>query len=128
MNRTLVRRTLTTSAATVAIIGLAAGPASAHFCFKTDVNERAAQGMAGSANWVSFSEIAAQELPGLCPEGVALVAEAAGATPDTLINGHGTMAGGTLKKGPDAGNKAISHLDFAALEAAVPSAMEACAG
>jgi hypothetical protein len=124
---TPTRRALITTIAALAFVGIAAGPSAAHFCFKTSVNERAAAGMAGSSNWVKFSDIAAEELPGLCPAGVAYVANAAGATPDTLIDGHGTMAGGTLRKGADAGNKAISYLDIDALLASVEDAYELCA-
>jgi hypothetical protein len=127
MNK-LLRRALMTGAAAVAIVGLATGPANAHFCFKTSLNAKAAQGMAGSANWVSFGSLAAEFLPGLCEEGIEYIATAAGATPSTLINTHGTMAGGTLKKGEDSGTPAISHLDFEALDAAVPGAFELCAG
>jgi hypothetical protein len=122
----LRRRALTTSVATAAIFAFGVGQANAHFCFKTELNARAAQGMAGSANWVSFSDLAFQ-ITGLCPEGIEILADAAGATTSTLINGHGLMAGGTLKKGPDAGNKAISHLDFEGIDAATPAAEEACA-
>jgi cytochrome c-type biogenesis protein CcmE len=121
----LVRRLATTGIAAVAVLALTAGPASAHFCFKTNLNERAAQGQAGSANWVSFHDVAF-EMTGLCDEGIAILAAAGGATPDTLINGHGVMAGGTLRKGADSGTKSISHLDFAAIEAAMPAAIDAC--
>ncbi|HET7736930.1 MAG TPA: hypothetical protein VFK52_13205 [Nocardioidaceae bacterium] len=121
-----VRRITTVAVAAGATLAMAAGPAAAHFCFKTELNERAAAGMSGSANWVSFGDLAAQ-VTGLCPAGVQVLADAAGVTTDTLINGHGTMAGGTLRKGPDAGNKAISHLDFAAIEGAEEDAIAACA-
>ena len=47
-------------------------------------------------------------------------------TTETLINGHGLMAGGTLMK-ESGGNKAISHLDFEGIDAAFPAAAEACA-
>jgi hypothetical protein len=123
----LARRLGAAVIATTAAIALAAGPASAHFCFKTSLNERAAQGMAGSANWVSFHDLAF-EFTGLCDAGIAILAEAGGATPDTLINGHGTMAGGTLRKGEDSGTPAISHLDFEAIDAAIPAAAAACGG
>ncbi len=126
MSGKAIRRGLASGVATLGLVALVAGSAGAHFCFKTNLNPNAAAGMAGSANWVSFADIAAQELPDLCPAGVEFIANAAGATPETLINGHGTMAGGTLKKGPDSGNKAISHLDFEALEAAIPEAFELC--
>jgi hypothetical protein len=125
MRLTSARRIATAGVATVAAVVLAAAPASAHFCFKTQLNERAAQGMAGSANWVSFEELAF-EFTGLCDEGIAILAEAGGVTTDTLINGHGLMAGGTLKKGEDSGNKAISHLDFESIDAAFPEAAAAC--
>ncbi|GAA1606881.1 hypothetical protein GCM10009789_71500 [Kribbella sancticallisti] len=127
MNK-LLRRALMTGAGAVAVLGLAVGPANAHFCFKTNLNAKAAQGQAGSANWVPFGELAAEFLPGLCPAGIEHLATAAGATPSTLINTHGTMAGGTLKKGADSGTKSISHLDFEALDAAVPDAFALCAG
>jgi hypothetical protein len=126
MNK-LLRRALMTGAGAVAIVGLATGPANAHFCFKTNLNAKAAQGMAGSANWVSFGSLAAEFLPGLCQEGIEHIATAAGATPSTLINGHGLMASGTLKKGAGAGTPSISHLDFEALDAAIPGAFALCA-
>jgi len=126
MRLTSARRIATAGIATVAAVVLAAAPASAHFCFKTQLNERAAEGMAGSANWVSFEELAF-EFTGLCDEGIAILAEAGGVTTDTLINGHGLMAGGTLRKGEDSGNKAISHLDFEGIDAAFPEAAAACA-
>ncbi|UUZ58053.1 hypothetical protein [Nocardioides sp. B-3] len=126
MGKTLVRRSITTGIATFAAIAVAAGPASAHFCFKTNLNDKAAEGMAGSANWMSFHD-PAFEFTGLCDAGIEVPADAAGASSDTLINSHGTMAGGTLRKGPDAGTKSISHLDFEAIDAAFPAAAAACA-
>ena len=117
-----VRRALMSGVATVASVALVARPASAHFCFKD--NARAAEGMAGSANWVSFGALAF-EFTGLCTEGIQILADAGGVTTDTLINGHGLMAGGTLKK-ESGGNKAISHLDFEGIDAALPAAAAAC--
>ena len=128
MGMKLRRRLATTGIGAIAVLALTAGPASAHFCFKTNLNERAAEGQAGSANWVSFEETALEFFPGLCEEGIEILAAAGGATPDTLINGHGTMAGGTLRKGPDSGTKSISHLDFDGIDAATSEALEACEG
>lgn len=125
MGTRFVRRVVTTGIATVAAVALAAAPADAHFCFKTNLNERAAQGMAGSSNWVTFHDLAF-EFTGLCDDGIEILAEAGGVTVDTLINSHGTMAGGTLRKGADAGTKSISHLDFDAIDAAFPVAADAC--
>jgi hypothetical protein len=124
MRLTHARRIGTATIATVAAVVLAAAPASAHFCFKTELNERAAQGMAGSNNWVPF-EVLAFEFTGLCDAGIEVLAEAGGVTTDTLINGHGLMAGGTLRKA-ESGNKAISHLDFEAIDAAMGEAIAAC--
>ena len=124
MRLTHARRIGTATIATVAAVVLAAAPASAHFCFKTELNERAAQGMAGSNNWVPF-EVLAFEFTGLCDAGIEVLAEAGGVTTDTLINGHGLMAGGTLRKA-ESGNKAISHLDFEAIDAATGEAIAAC--
>jgi hypothetical protein len=121
----ILRRAAVLTVATGAALVMAAGPASAHFCYKNHVNENAAAGMAGSANWVPVGVIAAEET-GLCPAGVDVLLDAAGVTADTLINTHGTMAGGTLRKADGGGNKAISHLDFAAIEAAMPDAIAAC--
>jgi hypothetical protein len=75
-------------------------------------------GRAGSKGFVSFGVIAASE--GFCPAGAEVLADAVGVTTSTLINAHGVMAG------PTDGNRAISHLDFAALEAAIPAATAAC--
>jgi hypothetical protein len=121
----LLRRAVMTSVATVGIFGLAVGQASAHFCFKENLNEKAAQKIGKSANWVSFGDLAF-EFTGLCPEGIEILAEGGGVTTSTMINTHGTMAGGTLKKGPDAGTKSISYIDFAGLEAAEDDAIAAC--
>ena len=122
----LVRRLATTGIAAAAAVVLGAGPASAHFCFKTNLNERAAQGMAGSSNWVSFHDLAF-EFTGLCDAGIEVLADAGGATPETLINSHGTMAGGTLQDG-EGGTPSISHLDFEAIDAATEDAVAACGG
>lgn len=105
----------------------AAGPASAHFCFKTNRNETSTAAIAGSNNWMSFADIARQEIPGICDAAIAHIAAAAGASPDVMIHTHSVMAGGTLKKGEAAGTPSISHLDFAALEAAIPDGLALCA-
>jgi hypothetical protein len=108
----LVRRLSTVAAATVAVVALTASAASAHFCYFNNPNPNAQAGRAGSNGFVSFGVVAAQET-GLCAAGIEVLADAAGVTTDTLINAHGVMAG------PTDGNKAISHLDFGAIEAAL---------
>ncbi|MGH3480381.1 MAG: hypothetical protein ACRDQD_26545 [Nocardioidaceae bacterium] len=96
-----------------------AAPASAHFCYKNHLTPRAAAGMANSQGFATFGEVAFEQT-GLCPAGVQVLADAAGVTTATPINLHATMAGGT------SGNPAISHLDFAAIDAAFPDAVDAC--
>ncbi len=119
----LIRRSLITGVSAVAMVALAAGPASAHFCYKNDVNAKAASGMAGSSNWMSFHDYAYAGTGGtLCEDGIAYVAEAAGVSLGTLINGNGMMAG------PTGGNKAIGQMDFGAIVGALPYAYEGVCG
>ena len=125
MIKTGVRRLLTAGAATVAVMVFSAGPASAHFCYFTEPNVRAELGRAGSQGFASFGDLAV-EFTGLCPAGVEILADAAGVTTGTMIHAHAVMAGGTLKKGPAASPKPISHLDFDAIDAAFPAASAAC--
>lgn len=117
------RRPLTILAGAAAALVVAAGPASAHFCYHNDLTPQAAAGMAGSQGYVSFGALAA-EFTGLCPAGIDVLAAAGGVTTDTLINAHGLMAGGLEKQGRS--NKAIGHLDFGAVEAAFDDAAAAC--
>ncbi len=114
----LVRRLSTIAAVAAATVVLTATSASAHFCYFNNPNPNADAGRAGSNGFVSFGAIAASE--GFCPAGAEILADATGVTTSTLINAHGVMAG------PTGGNKPISHLDFAALEAAIPAAAAAC--
>lgn len=116
----MFRRVMTTSAAVVAAIALAAGPASAHFCYKKDVNTKAWVGMYGSNGWLRIGDLAAAEF-GLCDAGIEAFAAGIGATPDTLINAHGLMAG------PTGGNRAIGQLDFSNFEGALEDGFAACA-
>jgi hypothetical protein len=60
-----------------------------------------------------------------CDAAIDYIAAASGATADTMINAHAVMAGGTLRKASP-GNPAISHLDFEALEAAIPGGLALC--
>lgn len=117
-----------TGAATVlaGVMALAAaGPAAAHFCFKTNRNATSAAAIANSNGWISFADIARIEIPGICDAAIDYIAAASGATGDTMINAHAVMAGGTLRKASP-GNPAISHLDFEALEAAIPGGLALC--
>ena len=116
----LVRRLSTVAAGAAAAVLLTTTTASAHFCYFSDPNPNGDAGRAGSQGFVPFGVLAAQ-ITGLCPAGVEILATAAGVTTGTLINAHGVMAG------PTDGNKAISHLDFEAIDAAMADAGAACA-
>jgi hypothetical protein len=118
------RRVLTGGIATVATLVLTAAPASAHFCYKNNLTPGAAAGMANSQGFATFGELAF-EFTGLCPAGIEVLADAAGVTTDTPIHAHAVMAGGTLRDG-SSDNPAISHLDFDAIDAAFPDAVDAC--
>ena len=105
--------------ATVAALLVTAVPADAHFCYKNKLTPQAAAGMAKSQGFVTFGEVAF-EFTGLCPDGIQVLADAAGVTTGTPIHARAVMAGGS------GGNPAISHLDFDAIDAAFPDAVAAC--
>jgi hypothetical protein len=115
----LVRRLSIVSGLAAATVALSAGGAFAHECYFTNPNPNAQAGRAGTPAFMSFHDMAYQ-FTGLCDDGIAFAAEAAGITPDTLINTKGMMAG------PTDGNKAIQHLNFGALDAALPTAYGMC--
>ena len=114
-----VRRLSIVSGLAAATVALSAGGAFAHECYFTNPNPHAQAGRAGTPAFMSFHDMAEQYL-GLCEVGIDQLAAAGNITPDTLINTKGMMAG------PTDGNKAIRHLDFAAIDEAVPGALEAC--
>ncbi|HEX7187168.1 MAG TPA: hypothetical protein VF423_03010 [Actinomycetes bacterium] len=112
----------TTSAGVLLIAG--AGSAFAHECFNAKRSANGNAGAAASQGWNTFAEDAAFFFfPGLCDEGIAILADAAGVTPDTPILGNATMASGT----GGAGTPAIHYLDLESLFPAVPDALAACA-
>jgi hypothetical protein len=111
----LLRRVVLTTTATTGIIVLTATSASAHFCYKRDVNPKAAAGMSKSQTWMPLGAIIEMRVPGLCTAGADHIATAFGATTATLINTSGTMAWGNVKQGKS--NPAIGHLDFPDTEA-----------
>ncbi len=125
----LFRRAAVTTGATVAIVALTAGSASAHFCFKRDLNPQAAAKIGDSQGFAPLSELITMFTGVSCDGGVAFLAGALGATPTTLINVKGTMAGGNVKQGKE--NPAIAHLEFPEtdeeFEALIGEAMVLCA-
>lgn len=105
-----IRRTLTTACATVGIVALAGGSASAHYCYRANLNPIAAAANVDNPNWVSLDALIAEFIPGLCPAGATIIRTAFGAPGTALIAQHAVMAGGNEKQGKT--NPAISHLAF----------------
>lgn len=114
-----VRRLSIIAGAAATVVGLSTGSAFAHECYFTNPNPHADAGRAGTPAFMSFHDLAYTYM-GLCDAGIDQLADAAGVSPGTLINTKGMMAG------PTDGNKAIQHLDFAAIDAATPGALETC--
>lgn len=119
-----VRRLSIVAGTAAAAVALSTGSAFAHECYFTNPNPNADAGRSHTPAFMSFHDLAVAyttEMGNtLCDDGIAYAAEAAGITPDTLINMRGMMAG------PTEGNKAIQHVDFRTVEAAMPDAYEEC--
>jgi hypothetical protein len=113
--------TVTAAAATAVVLGTSS--ASAHFCYVNHMTPKAMAGAANSNGFTTFGEVAL-EFTGLCPAGIQVLADATGVTVGTPINLHAVMAGGAARQGKEAGG--ISHLNFAAIDAAFPDAVAAC--
>lgn len=117
----LMRRLSIVAGGAATALLLSTGSAFAHGCYFTNPNPNADDGRAGSSGFVSFTDLALMFTEGAaCDEAIEYLAPLAGVTPDTLINAHGMMAGGS------GGNKAIQHMDFAALETNFDAAMSLC--
>lgn len=116
----LLRRTATVAIATVAAFALSTGAANAHFCFNKNAVQQGAQGMANSQGFVSFYDLA-KEFTGLCDDGIQILADAGGVETWTAINARTVMAQGSGGK-----SQGISYLDFDAIDAAFPDAIDAC--
>jgi len=119
----LVRRISTIVVGTIAALALGLGPASAHFCYVNNMTPQAMAGASNSNGFASFHDLAF-EFTGLCDAGIQVLADAAGVSLNTPINLHAVMAGGAESRGNDA--PGISHLDFDAIDAAFPDAVDAC--
>lgn len=119
----VARRASTIAVPIVAGIALATAPANAHFCYVNNMTPQAIAGASSSNGFASFEQLAFQ-FTGLCPEGIQVLADAAGVSMDTPINVHAVMAGGAQARGID--TRGISHLDFEAIDAAFPDAVAAC--
>ena len=98
-----------------------AGSAFAHECYNAKRSASGNAGAAASQGWNTFAEDAVFFFPGLCDAGVAILADAAGVTPETPMLAHATMASGA------GSTRAIHYLDLDSLFPAVPSALAACA-
>jgi D-arabinose 1-dehydrogenase-like Zn-dependent alcohol dehydrogenase len=121
------RRMAVSGILAVGLVAAVAGPAFAHECYNTQRSDTSTAAAAGSNGWATFSDEVAQFVGPLCPAGVQVLAQAAGVTPTTLIHQNSLMAGGTVANTGHPGTPAISYLNIAALQAAVPAAFQACA-
>jgi hypothetical protein len=115
-----LRRASIVAAFTVAAVAMSAGTANAHFCFNKHAVQQGAAGMANSQGFASFHDLAF-EFTGLCDAGIEILADAAGVEPWTAINVRTVMAQGSQGK-----SQGISYLDFEAIDAATPDAVDAC--
>ena len=86
---------------------------TAHFCYKNSLHRKRQRAWRESQGFATFGELAF-EVTGLCPAGIEVLADAAGVTTGDTDHAHAVMASGS------AGNKAISHLDFDAIDADIP--------
>ena len=118
-----IRRISTVAVGTVTALALGLGPASAHFCYVNHMTPQAIAGASNSNGFASFHDLAF-EFTGLCDDGIQVLANAAGVSVATPINLHAVMAGGAQSRGKDA--RGISHLNFEAIDAAFPDAVDAC--
>ncbi len=116
----ILRRASVVAVSTVAAIAMSAGAANAHFCFNKHAVQQGAEGMANSEGFVSFHDLAF-EFTGLCDAGIEVLADAGGVEPWTAINARTVMARGSQGK-----SQGIGYLDFEAIEAAFPDAVDAC--
>jgi hypothetical protein len=122
-----MRRGSTVLAATLALMMLA-GPAFAHYCYKTDWNPQAAAKAAGSQAWLTAADwhwiidtyIAPD--PDACDEGLDDLHAQIDELPDTtLFMGPGLLAGGTLHNDKGKTPKHFGYIDF---EQAIALCME----
>ena len=99
-----IRRMVAGAAVTAGAVVLGAGPAFAHFCYKTNFNETAVAHAAKSNAWVTAAEwreflpFIEQDCPGISADILPILA-AEEARGTTLFMGPGLLAGGTLKNG-----------------------------
>jgi len=97
-----MRRILLTTTATMTIGVLGAGPALAHYCFKTDWNEASTSNSRSQA-WIPVADFAAMieaevpEFADMCDDGMAIwdttIADLTAR--NTRVKGPGLLAGGT---------------------------------
>ena len=120
--RSIGRLAFASSVAAVLLVATS-GSAWAHECFNVKRSDQGNIGAAGSQGFTTFAEDAQEFFPGLCDAGVAILATAAGVTPETPVLAHATMASGT----GGAGTPAIHYLNIDGIFAAVPAALAACA-
>jgi hypothetical protein len=114
-----VRRLAIVAGSAAAMVAVSAGSAFAHHCYFTSGNPNANANRAQTPAFASLHDLAAAEF-GLCEAGIEVLVDELGVPSDTVMHMRATMAGGS------GGNKAIGHLDFEDVLAALPGAFAAC--
>lgn len=109
-----IRHIMTTATAVLAISAVTAGPALAHYCYKTGWTEAAQAGASGSQAWATTEEMRdfvafAVDAGFVCEAGGdAAYAYLDDLPSDTLFLGPGLLAGGAKQQGR--GPAHIEHL------------------
>lgn len=99
-----IRRMVAGAAVATVAVMMSAGPALAHFCYKTNFNPTAAEHAAKSEAWITADEWRAflpfieAHCPGITAAIEPILAEAE-TSGTTLFMGPALLAGGTLKNG-----------------------------
>lgn len=132
--RSWTRRMATTVVAAGTVLMLSASAAFAHYCAKTDFNDKAREKVAASSAWTDGETFLAELAAGVDEEGFppCFDAEAALAVfedffavhPDWLFKGPGLIGGGALKSGNLPGH--FSHELGQVFDEAVATGFAAC--
>lgn len=94
----------------VAVLGLTAGTASAHFCYNAKRSDKGNEQVAANSNaWATYAEMLAEF--GMCADGIVYVEEnGPESIPlDVPVHTRVTLASGTFQSGNDA--QGIDHID-----------------
>ena len=106
----IIRRAMTTTAATVGGLALLTGTANAHFCIKEGMPSQAANGKAWSTPAEFIEIVPFFDAPEDCK--AAVIGYVADLPDGSLLMGPGLLAGGTLKNGKGNTPDGITYIPF----------------